>query len=59
MKRKATFVVLTERTASLFDSRYPHYAEAHTAQEAVNSVRRYKADDEKIVAVFKKVENWK
>lgn len=59
MKHKSIFVVLTKRSESLLDSKYPHYEKAYTAQEAVDKVRGYLPDTSKIVAVFKQVENWK
>lgn len=55
-KKLSVFVVLVENDNG---SRFPYYEDACTAQEAVDKVRCYKDDYEKILSVFKQVENWR
>lgn len=38
---------------------WTYYQEAQSAQRAVDLCRTYKADEEEIEEVFKKVNNWK
>ena len=47
-------------TADKYDNRTTYYQNAYSAQEAVNEIRKYYSDEfEKIIFVFKEVENWK
>lgn len=57
MERKAMFIVETENTVS--GEHWNYYEDAYTAQGAVNKVRTYKADTEKIINVYRQIENWK
>lgn len=57
MKHISIFAVTTESENT--GCRHTYYEEGYTAQEAVDKARLYIDDYEKIVFVFKQVENWK
>lgn len=56
MKYLALYAVMV---SDKYDNRFTYYENANSAQEAVNEIRRYKDENEKIICVFKQVENWK
>ena len=56
-RKLSVFMVMTENQKNF--SRFPYYENAYTAQEAVDEVRRYKDDYEKILFVLKQVDNWR
>lgn len=57
MKHISMFIVITEREGT--GNRFNYFEEGCTAQEVVDKVKTYIDDYEKIVFVFKQVENWK
>lgn len=55
MRHIATFIVEVESSAG---STWKYLEEGYTAQEAVDKVCAYKDESERILTVYKQVENW-
>lgn len=56
MKKLPLFQIVVDNKYANF---YTYREQAKTAQEAVNAVKTYKDENERIIYVFKQVENWK
>ncbi len=56
--RKYNYYVVTTWNKKT-ESRFEYYEDGYSAQEVVDRVRCYIADEEKIIDVYKQVKNWK